>query len=62
MGLERIAEFIRKWDCENITQGGLMTDNLKKRGKDGITISNQGYELAYAAKKAGVKKEGVKKA
>ena len=39
-----------------------MTDNLKKRGKDGITISNQDYELAYVAKKAGVKKEGVKKA
>lgn len=39
-----------------------MADNPKKRGKDGKTISNQNYELAYAAKKAGVKKEDVKKA
>ena len=62
MGLERIAEFLRKWDYENITQGGHMADNPKKRGKDGKTISSQDYELAYAAKKAGVKKEDVKKA
>ncbi len=39
-----------------------MADNPKKRGKDGKTISNQNYELAYAAKKAGVKKDDVKKA
>lgn len=45
-----------------ITQGGHMADNPKKRGKDGKTISSQDYELAYAARKAGVKKEDVKKA
>jgi hypothetical protein len=39
-----------------------MADNPKKRGKDGKTISNQNHELAYTAKKAGVKKEDVKKA
>lgn len=39
-----------------------MADNPKKRGKDGKTISNENHELAYAAKKAGVKKEDVKKA
>ncbi len=39
-----------------------MADNHTKRGKDGKTISNQNHELAYAAKKAGVKKEDVKKA
>ena len=39
-----------------------MADNPKKRGKDGKTVSNQNHELAYAAKKAGVKKEDVKKA
>lgn len=39
-----------------------MADNPKKRGKDGKTISNQNHELAYAAKKADVKKEDVKKA
>ena len=39
-----------------------MADNPKKRGKDDKTISNQNHELAYAAKKAGVKKEDVKKA
>jgi len=32
-----------------------MADNPKKRGKDSKTISNQDYELGYAAKKAGVK-------
>ena len=39
-----------------------MADNPKKRGKDSKTISNQDYELKYAAKKAGVKKEDVKNA
>jgi hypothetical protein len=39
-----------------------MADNPKKRGKDGKTISNQNHELAYVAKKAGVKKDDVKKA
>ena len=57
-----IAQFTQKWDYETITQGGHMADNPKKHGKDGKTISNQDYELAYAAKKAGVKKEDVKKA
>lgn len=39
-----------------------MADNPKKRGKDGKTISNQDYEIAYAAKKAGMKKQDVKNA
>jgi Protein of unknown function (DUF3606) len=39
-----------------------MADNPKKRGKDSKTISDQEYELAYAAKKAKVKKEDVKNA
>ena len=62
MRLSVIAEYRQKCDYGTINQGGHMADNPKKRGKDGKTISNQDYELAYAAKKAGVKKEDVKKA
>lgn len=39
-----------------------MPDNPKKREKDGKTISNQNHELAYAAKKGGVKKQDIKNA
>ena len=28
-----------------------MADNPKKKGRDGKTVSNQKYELAYEAKK-----------
>ncbi len=62
MGVAGIAQLTRKWEHQDTNQGGHMADNPKKRGKDGKTISNQDYEIAYAAKKAGVKNQDVKNA